>query len=124
LGGGGGACSAGAASGGAYHTEDSEFGESGAGYEQAETVAGAVWRSDLDAAVEHAQQVIGDEAFDLVAAYETEADPEAFLAGTTEEGFAGGFEGLVEFADEIDALDFDQGDGLALAFHGKQIGGV
>jgi len=121
LGGGG---SGSAAASGAYHAEDSEFGEGGSRNEEAKGVAGAVGRCDLDASIEEAEEIIRDQAFELVGVDEAEADPEAFLARTAEERFAGRLDGLIEFADEMDALDLDQGDGLALTVEGKEVGGV
>ena len=78
----------------------------------------------MEAVVEEAEEVVGDDAFEGVAIDEAEADPEAVEFGAAEEGFALGFEIVGEFADEIDGADFGEGDFFVLAVGSEQVDGV
>ena len=89
LGGGGGL---GFATGDADDAEDGEFAEGGAGDEDAVSRGAQVGRGDVEAVVEEAEEVVGDDAFEGVAVDEAEADPEAVEFGAAEKGFAFGFE--------------------------------
>ncbi len=78
----------------------------------------------MEAVVEEAEEVVGDDAFEGVAVDEAEADPEAVELGAAEEGFALGFEVVGEFADEIDGADFGERDFFVFAVGGEQVDGV
>ncbi len=120
-GGGGGAGVAGGAAGDTDDAEDFHFGEGGAGDEHAEVVAVEVGRGELNAGVEHVEQVVGDDAFHDVVVAEAEADPEAVELGSAEEGFALGEEVTGEFADEVDGFDGVESEGAVLAVGGEQV---
>lgn len=121
LGGGGGG---GFAAGDADDAEDGEFAEGGAGDEDAVGGGVEVGRGDVEAVVEQAEEVVGDDAFESVAVDEAEADPEAIEFGTAEEGFAFGFEIVGELADEIDGADFGERDFFVLAVGSEEVDGV
>jgi hypothetical protein len=121
LGGGGGG---GFAAGDADDAEDGEFGEGRAGDEDAVGARVEVGRGDVEAVVEEAEEVVGDDAFEGVAVDEAEADPEAVELWAAEEGFALGFEVVGELADEIDGADFGERDFLVFAVGGEQVDGV
>ncbi len=73
-------------------------------------------------------EILGGEAFKLVAGGEGKAEPEAFSAGTGEEGAAGEALGVfvvaaVEVADEADELDLVEGELEAAAVEVEEIEG-
>ena len=78
----------------------------------------------MEAVVEEAEEVVGDDSLEGVAVDEAEADPEAVELGAAEEGFALGFEVVGEFADEIDGADFGERDFFVLAVGSEQVDGV
>ena len=80
-----------------------------------------VGRRQLDACIEHVEEVVGDDAFHYVVVAEAEADPEAVELGAAEESFALGFEIVGKFADEVDGLHVVEGEGAVLAVQGEQI---
>jgi hypothetical protein len=121
LGGGGGG---GFAAGDADDAEDGEFGEGRAGDEDAVGARVEVGWGDVEAVVEEAEEVVGDDAFESVAVDEAEADPEAVELGAAEEGFAFGFEVVGELADEVDGADFGERDFFVLAIGSEQVDGV
>ena len=84
------------------------------------------WRSggrELDACVEHVEEVVCDDAFHDVVVAEAEADPEAVELGAAEEGLALGGEIVGEFADEVDGFDVVEGEGAVFAIEGEQVNG-
>jgi hypothetical protein len=121
LGGGGGG---GFAAGDADDAEYGEFGEGGAGDEDAVGGGVEVGWGDVEAVVEEAEEIVGDDSFEGVAVDEAEANPEAVEFGAAEEGFALGFEVVGEFADEVDGADFCQRDFFVFAVGGEEVDGV
>src|SRR5438874_2145276 len=81
-------CDGGLAAGDADDAEDGERRDGGAGHEDAVGVGAKVRRSELDAVVEEAKKVVGDDAFKEFAVGVAEADPETVEFGSGEEGFA------------------------------------
>jgi hypothetical protein len=69
----------------------------------------------VEAVVEEAEEVVGDDAFESVAVDEAEADPEAVEFGAAEEGFAFGLEVVGELTNEIDGANFGERDFFVLA---------
>ena len=118
LGGGG---HGGFAAGDADDAEDGEFAEGGAGDEDAVGAGVEVGRGDVEAVVEEAEEVVGDDAFEGVAVDEAEADPETVEFRTAEEGFALGLEVIGKFADEIDRADLGERDFFVLAIGCEQV---
>ena len=121
---GGGGWGLGFAAGDADYAEDGEFAEGGAGDEDAVGGGVQVGRGDVEAVVEEAEEVVGDDAFEGVAVDEAEADPEAVELGAAEEGFALGLEVVRELTDEIDGSDFGERDFFVLAVGSEQVDGV
>lgn len=80
-----------------------------------------VGRGELDASVEHVEEVVGDDAFHHVVVAEAQADPEAVELGAAEEGFALGNELVGEFADEVDGFNSVEGEGAVLAVGGQEV---
>ena len=78
----------------------------------------------MEAVVEEAEEVVGDDAFEGVAVDEAEADPEAVEFGAAQEGFALGLVVVGELADEIDGADLGEWVGLMLAVGGEQVDGI
>jgi hypothetical protein len=78
----------------------------------------------LEAVIEEAEEVVGDNAFEGVAIDEAEADPEAVEFGAAEEGFALGLEVVGEFADEIDGANFGERDFFVFTVGSEQVDGV
>jgi hypothetical protein len=78
----------------------------------------------VEAVVEEAEEVVGDDAFEGVAVDEAEADPETVEFGAAEECFAFGLEVVGELTDEIDGADFGERDFFVLAVGGEQVDGV
>ncbi len=78
----------------------------------------------MEAVVEEAEEVVGDDAFEGVAVDEAEADPEPVEFRAAQEGFALGFEVVGEFADEIDGADFGKRDFFVFAVGSEQVDGV
>ena len=78
----------------------------------------------MEAVVEEAEEVVGDDAFEGVAIDEAEADPEAVEFGAAEEGFAFGLEVVGKLSDEIDGADFGERDFFVLAVGSEQVDGV
>ena len=78
----------------------------------------------MEAVVEEAEEVVGDDAFEGVAVDEAEADPEPVEFRAAQEGFALGFEVVGEFADEIDGADLGERDFFVLSVGGEQVDGV
>jgi hypothetical protein len=103
------------AAGYADNAEDGEFAECGAGDEDAVGARTEVGWGDVEAVVEEAEEVVGDDAFEGVAVDEAEADPEAVEFGAAEEGFALGFEVVGELPNEIDGADFGEWDFFVFA---------
>ena len=112
------------AAGDADDAEDGEFAEGGAGDEDAVGGGVEVGRGDVEAVVEEAEEVVGDDAFESVAVDEAEADPETVEFGAAEEGFALGLEVVGKFANEIDRADFGERDFFVLAIGREQVDGV
>jgi hypothetical protein len=105
-------------------TDDAEDGEGrdgGARDEDAVGVGAQVGRSELDAVVEEAEKVIGDDAFEDFAVSVAEADPKAVELGSGEEGFAFWLEVAIEFADEVERADAVEGNLLVLALGREEI---
>jgi hypothetical protein len=75
----------------------------------------------LEAVVEEAEEVVGDDAFEGIAVEEAEADPEAVELGAAKEGFALGFEVVGEFADEIDGANFGERDFFVFTVGSEQV---
>ena len=105
----------------AHYAEDAELAESGSRDEQAQGVAMEIGRRELDAGIEHLEEVVGDDAFQFIGVAKTQADPEAVELGAAEEGFALGFEGVLKFLDEVDALDLVELDFAVFAVGGEKI---
>jgi hypothetical protein len=78
----------------------------------------------VEAVVEEAEEVVGDDAFEGVAVDEAEADPEAVEFGAAEEGLALGFEIVGKLAYEIDGANFGEWDFFVLAIGSEQVDGV
>ena len=78
-------------------------------------------RTRLDAVVEEAEKIVGDDAFEDFAVGVPEADPEAVELGPGEEGFALRLEVAIEFADEVERADAVEGDLLVLAVGREEI---
>src|SRR6266705_6846962 len=78
---GGDCCHGGFSSGDAEYTENSEGRDGGARDEDAVGVGAKVGRSELNAVVEEAEQVIRDDAFEDFAVRVAEADPKAVELG-------------------------------------------
>lgn len=78
----------------------------------------------MEAIVEEAEEVVGDDAFEGVAVEKAEANPKAVELGATEERFSFGFEVVGELTDEIDGADFGERDFFVLAVGRKQVDGV
>jgi hypothetical protein len=106
------------------NAEDGEFAEGGAGDEDTVGAGVQIGRGDVEAVVEEAEEVVGDDAFKGVAVDEAEADPEAVEFGATEEGFALGFEVVGELADEINGADFGERDLFVFTVRSEQVDGV
>ena len=64
---------------------------------------------ELDACVEHVEEIVGYDAFHYVVVSEAEANPEAVELGAAEESFALGLEIVGEFADEVDGFHVVEG---------------
>lgn len=79
---------------------------------------------ELNACVEHVEEVVGYDAFHYVVVAEAEADPEAVELGAAEEGFALGLEIVGEFADEVNRFDVVESQGAVLAVQREQIDGL
>ena len=95
-----------AAGGGASDNgKDCEFGERGAGYEDALGIGACVGRIDEVALGHELGEIVGHHAFELIVVFEAETDPEAFGARTGGEGFAVKFVGVAEVANEVNAFD-------------------
>ena len=82
-----------------------------------------VGRGELDAGVEHVEEVVRDDAFHDVVVAEAEADPEAVELGAAEEGFAFGEEVAGEFADEVDGFYGVEGESAMFAVGGEEVDG-
>jgi len=109
------------AAGNADYAEDRKGRNGGAGDEDAVRVGAKVGRCELDAVVEKAEKIVGDDAFEDFAVGVAEADPEAVELGAGEEGFALGLEVAVEFADEVKRADAFEGDLLVFAVGCEEI---
>ena len=117
-----GGCSRGGfATGDADYAEDRKGRNGRAGDEDAVRVGGKVGRSKLDAVVEKAEKIVGDDAFEDFAVGVAEADPEAIELRSGEEGFAFGLEVAVEFADEVERANVLEGDLLVFAVGSEEI---
>ena len=114
-------CHGGFAAGDADYAEDGEGRDGGAGHEDAVGVGAKVRRSELDAVVEEAEQVVGDDAFEDFAVGVAEADPETVEFGSGEEGFAFRLEVAIEFADEVERADAVEGNLFVLAVGSEEI---
>ena len=79
---------------------------------------------ELDAGVEHIEEIVGNDTFHDIVIAEAEADPEAVELGAAEEGFALGFEVVGELADEVDRADFGKRDFFVFAVGSEQVDGV
>ena len=117
----GGCCHGGFSAGDADYAEDGEGRDGGAGHEDAVGVGAKVGRSELDAVVEEAEKVIGDDAFEDFAVSVAEADPKAVEFGSGEKGFTFGLEVAIEFADEIEGADAVERDLFVLAVGREEI---
>ena len=78
----------------------------------------------MEAVVEEAEEVVGDDSLEGVAVDEAEADPEAVELGAAEEGFALGLEVVGKLSDEIDGADFGERDFFVFAVGGEDVDGV
>ena len=105
----------------ANDAEDGDFAEGGTRDEDAVGVGAKVRRSELDAVVEEAKKVVGDDAFKEFAVGVAEADPETVEFGSGEEGFAFRLEVAIEFADEIERADAVERDLFVLAVGCEEI---
>ena len=114
-------CDGGFSAGDADDAENGEGRDGGARHEDAVGVRAKVRRSELDAVVEEAEKVIGDDAFEDFAVSVTEADPKTVEFGSREEGFALRLEVAIEFADEVERADAVEGDLLVLAVGREEI---
>ena len=112
------------AAGDADHAEDGKFTKCGPGYEDAVGGGIEVGRSDLDAVIEHREQVVGDHAFDGLAIAVAEANPESIQLGTAEEDLALGLEVVGKLANKIDGAHSGERDFLMLAVRGEKVDGV
>jgi hypothetical protein len=112
------------AAGDAYDAEDGDFGERGAGDEDAVGIGVEVGRGDLDAVVEQREQIVGDYTFEGLAVKEAQAKPKAIEFGAAEKGATLGLEVVVKIADEIDGADADEGQLLMLAVGGEKVDGI
>ena len=112
------------AAGDADDAEDGEFTEGGAGDEDAVGGGVQVGRGDVEAVVEEAEEVVGDDSLEGVAVDEAEADPEAVELGAAEEGLALGLEVVGKLSDEIDGADFGERDFFVFAVGGEDVDGV
>jgi len=112
------------AAGYAYYPEDGDFGECGAGHEDAVGFGVEVGRSDLDAVVEKREKIVGYDAFEGLAVQEAETEPEAIKFGAAKEGAAFGLKVVIEVAHKIDGTDTGERELLVLAVLGEQIKGV
>jgi hypothetical protein len=120
----GNACGDGFASGDTDDTQDGKFSESGAGDENAVGGGVEIGGSDLDAVIEHAEQVIGNDAFDGLAVHVTQADPESVEFGAAEEGFAFRFKIVGEVANEINGAHLFEGNLFVFPFGSEEVDGV
>ena len=118
---GGDCCHGGFSAGDADDAENGEGRDGGAGDEDAVGVGAKVGRSELNAVVEKAEKVIGDDAFEDFAVGVAEADPETIELGSREEGFTFGLEVAIEFADEIEGADAVERDLFVLAVGREEI---
>lgn len=107
-----------AAGGGGDDGYELEFGEGGARNVEALGVRASIGWGEVEACVPdevvEEGEIGGGEAFEEVARAEGHAEPEAFGAGTSEEGAAGealrvGGVGQIEVADVADVLDVVEG---------------
>jgi len=114
-------CHGGFSAGDADYAEDGEGRDGGARDEEAVGVGAEVRRSELDAVVEEAEKVIGDDAFEDFAVGVAEADPKAVEFRAGEEGFAFRLEVTIEFADEIEGADAVEGNLLVFAVGCEEI---
>ena len=114
-------CHGGLAAGDPDDAENGEGRDGGARDEDAVGVRAQVGRSELNAVVEEAEKVIGDDAFEDFAVSVTEADPKAVEFGSGEKGFTFGLEVAIEFADEIEGADAVEGNLLVLAVGREEI---
>jgi len=78
----------------------------------------------VEAVVEEAEEVVGDDSLEGVAVDEAEADPEAVELGAAQEGFALGLEVVGKLSDEIDGADFGERDFFVFAVGGEDVDGV
>ena len=78
----------------------------------------------MEAVVEEAEEVVGDDSLEGVAVDEAEADPEAVELGAAQEGFALGLEVVGKLSDEIDGADFGERDFFVFAVGGEDVDGV
>jgi hypothetical protein len=108
----------------ADYAEDGKFGEGGAGDEDSIGGGVQIGRGDVEAVVEEAEEVVGDDTFQGVAVDEAEADPETVELRAAEKAFPLGLKVVGEFADKIDRADFGERDFLVLAVRGEQVDGV
>jgi len=112
---------------GGFSAGDSDYAEDGEGRdggtrdEDAVGVGAKVGRSELNAVVEKAEKVIGDDAFEDFAVGVAETDPETIEFGSGEEGFALRLEVAVEFADEVERADAVEGNLFVLAVGCEEI---
>jgi len=123
-GGGGGLCVAREAAGHADDAEDFHFGESRARDEHAQVVAMQVGRSELYTAIEHFEQIVGENSFDLIVIAEAQADPQAVELRAAEEGLALRFEVSAELPNEVDGLDLVERQGTVLTIGGEELDAV
>ena len=124
LGKGGSGSRGGFAAGDSDDAEDGEFGESRAGNKDAVGVGAEIGGSDLNAVVEEAKQVVGDDTFESLSIGIAETDPETVEFGTAEEGFALGFVFAVKLADKINGADAGERDFFVLAIGCEQVNGI
>ena len=78
----------------------------------------------MEAVIEEAEKVVGDDALEGVAVDEAQADPEAVELGAAEEGFALGLEVVGELAYEVDGADLCERDFFVFAVGCEQINRV
>jgi hypothetical protein len=112
------------ATGDADDTQNGKFGEGGAGDKNAVGGGVEVGRSDLDAVVEHREQIIGNDALDGFAVAVTQADPQSIEFRAAEEGFAFGLKVVGEIANEINGAHLLEGNFLMLAVGSEEVDGV
>lgn len=103
------------------NAKDRNFAEGSARDEDAIGVAVEVRRRDLDAIVDQAEQVVGDDAFEGIAIQKAKAQPEAIEFGPAQEGFALRLEVVVKIADKINRPNLGEGKLLMFTGRGQQI---